>query len=32
MEQPDPAIVAEKIAAILTGNFSDHDLIVNFCE
>jgi len=32
MEQPDPTIVAEKIAAILTGNFSNHDLIVNFSE
>ena len=32
MEQPDPAIVAEKIAAILTGSFSDHDLIVDFSE
>ena len=32
MEQPDPGIVAEKIAAILSGNTSGQDLIVNFSE
>lgn len=29
MEQPDPAVAADKITAMLTGSLSDRDLIVN---
>ncbi len=32
MEQPDPAIVAGKIATMLTGNLSRDDLIVDFSQ
>jgi len=32
MEQPDPAVAAGKIIAMLTGSLSDCDLIVNLTE
>ena len=32
MEQPEPASVAHKIAAMLSDNFYDNDLIVDFSE
>jgi len=32
MEQPDPAVIADKITAMLTGDISNLELIVNFSE
>jgi len=32
MQQPDPEVIADKITAMLTGDISDLELIVNFSE
>lgn len=32
LEQPDPAVAARKIVAMLTGNISDEGLIVSLSE